>query len=153
MSRTLLGGRSERNEYLLLHAFTEKNFIVPDISYGKAAQKVCCEVTFSSITPNMTNTFLPFLILLVLGLGWVGCILWILGRLDEKWEMNSCFVCVCACVRVRVCVCVCVSERYSFLTITTSYLSLYLSIFFPKSVNATKYYSNLSVLWICIKLI
>ncbi|KAF2345115.1 DNA-directed DNA polymerase family B exonuclease domain, partial [Trinorchestia longiramus] len=30
MSRTLLGGRSERNEFLLLHAFTEKDFIPPD---------------------------------------------------------------------------------------------------------------------------
>ncbi|XP_071798357.1 DNA polymerase alpha catalytic subunit-like [Asterias amurensis] len=35
MSRTLMGGRSERNEYLLLHAFFEKNFLCPDKEYKK----------------------------------------------------------------------------------------------------------------------
>lgn len=37
MSRTLMGGRSERNEFLLLHAFSEKDYIVPE-KLGKFKQ-------------------------------------------------------------------------------------------------------------------
>ncbi|EEC17676.1 DNA polymerase alpha catalytic subunit, putative [Ixodes scapularis] len=40
LSRTLLGGRSQRNEYLLLHAFSDRNYICPDKSFKKQAVKV-----------------------------------------------------------------------------------------------------------------
>ena len=35
-----MGGRSERNEYLLLHAFHEKGFLLPDKQYGVKKQAV-----------------------------------------------------------------------------------------------------------------
>lgn len=39
MSRTLLGGRSQRNEYLLLHAFSDRNYICPDKVFKKQGPK------------------------------------------------------------------------------------------------------------------
>nr|XP_037285141.1 LOW QUALITY PROTEIN: DNA polymerase alpha catalytic subunit-like [Rhipicephalus microplus] len=40
MSKTLLGGRSQRNEYLLLHAFSDRNYICPDKVFKKQGTKV-----------------------------------------------------------------------------------------------------------------
>ncbi|CAN7937469.1 unnamed protein product, partial [Ixodes hexagonus] len=40
LSKTLLGGRSQRNEYLLLHAFSDRNYICPDKTFKKQAPKV-----------------------------------------------------------------------------------------------------------------
>lgn len=40
ISRTLMGGRSERNEFLLLHAFHSKDYILPDKEFKKNVAKV-----------------------------------------------------------------------------------------------------------------
>ncbi len=49
-SRTLAGGRSERNDHLLLHAFTQRDYIVPEctmISNHRGALKHAQEVSRS----------------------------------------------------------------------------------------------------------
>ena len=43
LGRTLQGGRSERNEFLLLHAFTQKGYIPPDRLEGSRKSAVPSE--------------------------------------------------------------------------------------------------------------
>lgn len=56
LSRTLIGGRSERNEFLLLHAFYDKDFILPEKATGggyKAKQQAIAAAAQS--TANAKN--------------------------------------------------------------------------------------------------
>lgn len=58
LSRTLTGGRSERNEYLLLHAFNDKNFILPDKSTyaSKAKAKAANAMNKSMANKTLKST-------------------------------------------------------------------------------------------------
>lgn len=53
MTNTLQSGRSERNEYLLLHAFNERNYIVPDRKMRNTSQAV--KLVNEAMDDNVTN--------------------------------------------------------------------------------------------------
>lgn len=51
MTRTLQGGRSERNEFLLMHAFHEKQYIIPDRKLWKDGKEDQDETTAGNAPP------------------------------------------------------------------------------------------------------
>lgn len=55
MSRTLQGGRSERNEFLLMHAFYEKQYIVPDKKLWKDDREENEDSTVDTQAGNTTT--------------------------------------------------------------------------------------------------
>lgn len=55
LSRTLIGGRSERNEFLLLHAFYDKDFILPDKHMSSFAARNAAKNAAAAATAAAKN--------------------------------------------------------------------------------------------------